>query len=254
MTPVRIRNTVIGEGMPKICVPMTGVTAEELLTEAHRIAELPAELAEWRVDWYEHASDTEAVLRMAAELRAVLREKVLLFTFRTAAEGGERAITPEDYRRLNAAVAQSGAVDLIDAELFLGAEVLTPLIRAAHDAGVRVIASNHDFTATPPKEELVARLCEMQALGADLAKIAVMPQDARDVLTLLSVTEEMHRLHDACPVITMSMAGLGAFSRISGELFGSAVTFASAGKASAPGQLPLDELKTMLELFHGMLN
>lgn len=254
MTPVRIRNTVIGEGVPKICVPMTGATEEELLAEARHIAALPADMAEWRVDWYEHAFDTDAVLRTAEKIRAVLTEKVLLFTFRTAAEGGERAISPEDYCRLNLAAAQSGAVDLIDTELFMGEKALTPVIRGAHEAGVRVVASNHDFTATPPKNVLIQRLCDMQQLGADIVKIAVMPQDQKDVLTLLAATEEMNRLHAACPVITMSMAGLGAISRISGELFGSAVTFASAGKASAPGQLPIDELKTTLELFHGILH
>ena len=40
------------------------------------------------------------------------------------------------------------------------------------------------------------------------------------------------------PVITMAMSGMGAVSRISGEIFGSSVTFASVEECSAPGQLP----------------
>ena len=31
MNTVKVRNTVIGEGMPKICVPIVGVTKEAIL-------------------------------------------------------------------------------------------------------------------------------------------------------------------------------------------------------------------------------
>lgn len=49
----------------------------------------------------------------------------------------------------------------------------------------------------------------MQELGADISKIAVMPQSTEDVLTLLSATEEMRRCYADRPVLTMSMAGTG---------------------------------------------
>ena len=48
-----------------------------------------------------------------------------------------------------------------------------------------MIASNHDFRKTPSKEELIARMRKMQELGADIPKIAVMPQSTEDLLTLL---------------------------------------------------------------------
>ena len=38
----------------------------------------------------------------------------------------------------------------------------------------------------------------------------------------------------------MSMGALGAVSRLCGEAFGSAMTFANPGTASAPGQVGLD--------------
>ena len=54
------------------------------------------------------------------------------------------------------------------------------------------------------------------------------------------------------PVVTMSMGGLGAVSRVSGAVFGSALTFATAGGApSAPGQLPVERVRAMLELLPG---
>ena len=138
-------------------------------------------------------------------------------------------------------------------EVFSGDDAVKNIIQTAHAHGVKVIASNHDFEGTPAREELVARLCKMQDLGADILKIAVMPQTRSDVLTLLSVTEEMSSLHTSRPVITMSMGRTGTLSRLCGEVFGSAVTFASFGKVSAPGQIAIEDLKAGLRLLHKYL-
>ncbi len=99
----------------------------------------------------------------------------------------------------------------------------------------------------------MGRLRKMQELGADLPKIAVMPQNKRDVLTLLLATEEMTRKYADRPIITMSMAGTGVISRLCGEVFGSALTFGAAKKASAPGQMGVNELETVLRLLHRSL-
>ena len=116
-----------------------------------------------------------------------------------------------------------------------------------------MIASNHDFRKTPTKAELISRMRKMQELGADISKIAVMPQSTEDVLTLLSATEEMRRCYADRPVITMSMAGTGIVSRMCGEVFGSALTFGAAGKVSAPGQIDVEELRTVLGIIHKSL-
>jgi 3-dehydroquinate dehydratase-1 len=110
-----------------------------------------------------------------------------------------------------------------------------------------VVASNHDFDATPPAAEIVARLEAMEAAGADVAKIAVMPRSAADVVTLIAATESRHRVA-GIPLITMSMGALGAVTRIGGGTFGSAATFATVGAASAPGQLPAVGVRAALDL------
>ena len=94
---------------------------------------------------------------------------------------------------------------------------------------------------------------KMQELGADISKIAVMPQSTEDVLTLLSATEEMRRCYADRPVITMSMAATGVISRVCGEVFGSSMTFGAAKKASAPGQMGIEDLTTVLGLLHKSL-
>lgn len=113
-----------------------------------------------------------------------------------------------------------------------------------------MIASNHDFNGTPEKDVIVGRLRRMQELGADIPKIAVMPGNKKDVLTLLSATREMAEEYADRPIITMSMSGNGVISRLSGEIFGSAMTFGAAKKASAPGQMGVEDLRQVLQILH----
>ena len=253
VNPVVVRNIEIGSGMPKVCVPIVEKTREDILSTAKAICSTEADLVEWRADWYEDVSAFSEVIKTADMLRSILGETPLLFTFRSAREGGEKELSLESYATLLESVAKTGFVDLIDVEVFSGDDAVKNIIQTAHAHGIKVIASNHDFEGTPAREELVARLCKMQDLGADILKIAVMPQTRSDVLTLLSVTEEMSSLHTSRPVITMSMGRTGTLSRLCGEVFGSAVTFASFGKVSAPGQIAIEDLKAGLLLLHKYL-
>ncbi len=250
MNPIMIRDVAIGEGIPKICVPIVGKTREEIVKAAEEIRTLPVDVVEWRADWYEEIFEADVVLDILQELRRILGELPLLFTFRTKKEGGEKEIDEKNYRTLNQLAAESGLADLIDVEVFSGDEVVNDLVRTAHENGVKVIGSNHDFGKTPSKEEIIRRLQKMQELDVDLPKIAVMPKKKEDVLTLLVATEEMNRKYADRPIITMSMAGDGVISRLCGEVFGSALTFGAAGQASAPGQIGVKELRQILTILH----
>lgn len=250
---VEVRGVKIGKGVPKICVPIVGKTKEEILAAARSFDGVKKDVVEWRVDWFEGVFDFAKVEDVLKDLRPALSDTPILFTFRTSKEGGERAIEPEAYAELNKKAAATGLVDLIDVEAFTGDDIVRDIIEVAHASGVKVVASNHDFDKTPEKEELVRRLCKMQELGADIPKIAVMPQNKKDVLTLLAATEEMSSEHADRPIITMSMAGTGLISRLCGEVFGSALTFGAVGKASAPGQMNATDLNTVLNLIHNSM-
>ena len=249
MKPVKVRDVMIGEGRPKICVPIVGVSRVDILRDAKEIVNLSPDVVEWRADWFVGVFDIDVVTQILNSLRDILGEIPILFTFRTVKEGGEKAISLEKYVLLNKMVMQTGLVDLIDVELFSGDDVLNELVEEAHLYGVKVVASNHDFAKTPSKEEIISRLVRMQELGADIPKIAVMPQSKKDVLTLLAATEEMASEHADRPIITISMGKDGMISRLCGEVFGSALTFGTAGKESAPGQINVDELRQVLAMF-----
>ena len=209
---VEVRGVKIGEGVPKICVPIVGKTKEEILAAAKSFADVKMDVVEWRVDWFENVFEFDRVEEVLKELRDALGNIPILMTFRTSKEGGEKAIEPEAYARLNVKAAQTGYVDFVDVEIFTGDEIVKKIIDGVHAAGARVIASNHDFFKTPAQSDIVYRLRKMQDMGADIPKIAVMPQNKRDVLTLLSATEEMVTDYADRPIITMSMAGTGVIS------------------------------------------
>lgn len=251
--PIMIKTLSLGDGQPKICVPLTGGTAEELFQEAEKIKEAGADLAEWRADFYEDLSDTDRLVKtmggIAGILSGIPSGIPLLFTVRTEKEGGKAGISPEEYESINLAAARSGFADLVDVEVFSCGHP-EKLIRRIQETGVKVIGSSHDFQKTDSREILLERFKEMDGTGADILKMAVMPDEFDDVAAIMQVTSEMVHKYTDRPVISMAMGGLGSISRIAGENFGSAVTFATVGAASAPGQFPIQELRTMMEVLH----
>jgi 3-dehydroquinate dehydratase-1 len=256
MDKVLVGDLAIGEGKPKICLPITGTTCEEILQEAERIRKSRlADLVEWRADFYSELFDSggrideAAVLQTLKSLRDVLGKVPLLFTFRTKAEGGNKEIHALYYESLLELAASSGYVELIDVEAIRDEAVAAKCIKRIHSHAIYVIASNHDFEKTPDKEELKYRLQRMQSLGADICKLAVMPNSRDDVMTLLNATYEMQKSAKA-PIVTMSMGAEGSISRLTGEFFGSAITFGCLQNASAPGQIDAFKLQAMLQIIH----
>jgi 3-dehydroquinate dehydratase-1 len=250
MKIVKVKGINIGEGSPKIIVPIVGKTKNEIIEKAKSFEFLKIDIVEWRVDFFNNVYNITDTLAVLKELRAELKDTPILFTFRTKNEGGEKEISIEAYTELNKAIAESGNVDLIDVEIFLGDDIVKVNIDNIHRAGSLVVGSNHDFFNTPEKDDIVSRLCKMQDMGVDIPKIAVMPNSTADVITLLSATNEMHSKYADRPIVTMSMGAKGVISRLSGEVFGSSMTFGSVGQVSAPGQIPVEELGTTLNILH----
>lgn len=60
MKTVKVRNTVIGEGIPKICVPIVGITLEDIISEAKSLKGMPVDVVEWRADWFENVFEDHA--------------------------------------------------------------------------------------------------------------------------------------------------------------------------------------------------
>jgi 3-dehydroquinate dehydratase-1 len=247
---VTLGQVVLGVGRPKVCVPLVARTVNELTSAAAALPVGACDLVELRIDFFDGVDDAASVNAALGAVRAALPGDIpILFTFRSAREGGEREISPEDYEAL-VALAVAAGVDAVDVEMFTEREILSRIVSNAHAAGVRVVMSSHDFEKTPSRDDIVARLAAQQNLGADVVKIAVMPRSPRDVITLMDATELFVATAATCPVITMSMGGLGVISRLAGETYGSCLSFGSAGAPSAPGQIDAVELMSILTTVH----
>ncbi|MGX7243260.1 type I 3-dehydroquinate dehydratase [Enterococcus quebecensis] len=247
MNTITVKGVTLGSGSPKIIVPLVGKNEVELVAEAKHLLTIDCDLVEWRVDFFNQVQDFQEVAEMSKKIAEILSDKPLLFTFRTKQEGGEIPFSDEQYFCLYETVIKSGVIDLLDVELFMDGKLVQRTINLAHEKGIKIVMCNHDFDKTPDKAEIVSRLCSMQEKNADICKIAVMPQSSDDVLTLLEATNEMKSIHANRPIVTMSMGQLGMVSRMCGEVFGSAMTFGAAKKASAPGQVPVEELREILK-------
>ena len=271
-------------GVPAVAVSLTGPTAAHARAQARHAIDAGADVLELRVDLLEEvdalvafteapseaATDSMVVATAAAQVLECLRRMAdvvdvtpLLLTCRTAAEGGRARLDDSGYGALLCSVLDELAgwepgrrPSAIDVEVQRGC--LPQVSEQAHGLGIDVVASFHDFKTTPADDVLEDVLSRMASEGADLAKIAVWPTGADDVARLLGVCARAAAAPGkgtglGLPVAAMSMGALGAVSRVA-PVFGSALTFAvvpdeqGETQASAPGQLPIQDVRRCLEL------
>jgi 3-dehydroquinate dehydratase I len=245
---IQLNGKPIGSGrFPAICAPLVGRTAGALLAEVAATAAKKPDLLEWRVDFFEEIADTAQVVELAARIKKTAGIP-LLFTRRSMREGGERiGLSEEQVVTLYRAICASRHADLIDFEMGNDPGHVRYVREIAKAHGIELILSFHDFERTPGADRLNQRFAQAQRLGADVAKVAVMPRSMEDVLTLLTATLHASRTLDI-PVVSMSMGDLGSMTRLCGCAFGSAMTFAAGQGSSAPGQMPIEDVVAGLAL------
>lgn len=245
---VRVGGVTLGEGMPRICVPVMGKNPEEIRAAAARARAAGADLIELRIDSLSPMPSIEAAKAACAAARAG-GALPLLLTLRTARDGGSGAAEAAPYEALLTEMARSGLCDAIDCELSVGDAAFSRIVRAAHEAGVPVVGSSHAFDVLEDMETPARWLARQATLGADVLKAAVMTSGR---VQALEAAWRMARAGEALgrPYIAITMGSEGVVSRAACEALGSCLTFGTAGEASAPGQIPAGALRTALEIFH----
>ena len=274
MASVHIKNIILGEGVPKVCVPLTDRSLSSLEGSLNDMRDKHFDLIEWRVDKFEafrlhimgnaevgnfrdndvipaakSMNDIGIALKEAAALiRAAFPDKPVIFTIRTNRDMEDFEISDEAYAAAVSYAVGQGLGDIIDIEQSRGAALVIRLVNLAREYGIKTIVSKHLAKRTPAEADIINTLQDMQYAGADIVKFAVMPQTKADVMSLLNATYRYSSEPESVPVITMSMGRLGVLSRISGSLTGSCLTFGTVGAASAPGQIDCEELRRILDV------
>jgi len=245
---IDIRGRKLGGETPLICSPLVGRTRERLLAETTNVAAKRPDVIEWRVDYFDAIGDQHAVVDTGRALRSLVGDTPVIFTRRSTSEGGEKIpLGDDDVVRLYAAVGAAGFVDFIDFEMSNDPDHVRQVRASTSAHGTRLILSYHNFGYTPGRDFLVQRFLEADRLGADVAKVATMPRDRHDVLALLAATAEADA-KARVPLISMAMGPLGAVTRMVGGAFGSSLSFAIGEGSSAPGQIPIADLRAVYEV------
>lgn len=251
MAVLDIKGVHVGEGRPKTIVSLMDAEPTGLLAQAERAVAAGADCLEWRAD-FAASLDSATLAKTAHMLGAALPRTPLIFTLRTESQGGRCQLDVARQQEVLRTATRSGGIDLVDLELGLGDETVRELASFAHDHGVLVIVSHHDFSGTPDVTWMTSCLLHMAALGADIPKLAVMAQGPADALHLMEATVATKTQFEG-PLLTMAMGGEGTLTRLAGETFGSALTFCALGRASAPGQVGFAQARSAMDALHEAL-
>ncbi|MFQ7172352.1 MAG: type I 3-dehydroquinate dehydratase [Thomasclavelia ramosa] len=245
----KVKNIVIGEGMPKICVPVVSNNHQDIITDLIRLQSLDIDLIELRIDYFNELLDRQKLTELFKAIASMAIKQGIILTYRSVPEGGNGKLSNDEYMQLYSIALESGAFDIYDVELSSGTNAIITLNNMIHEANRKVIMSSHDFTRTPSLDTMLEKIKQMDSLEADIIKLAVMPEDYKDVLLVLEMTLRANEIYDK-PIVTMSMSNLGIATRILGEQFGSAITFGKDNVASASGQIDIRSLKEALKIVH----
>ena len=233
MTALEIKGMKIGEGLPKTIISLMDPTVDETIETIKTGIEVGVDAFEWRGDF---AADLHDPAQMAANsklIAAATPNNPLLFTMRTI---------------------EAGAIDMVDIDIELGEESTMELVAFAKEHQVATVISYHNFRGTPSAEWMVDLMCRMHNLGADIPKIATMALCPEDTLRLLQATYEVSKLHHDGPLLTMAMGRDGSLSRLTGEMYGSSLTFCALKAASAPGQVDVRQAKRIMQELHEVIS
>lgn len=243
---MNIGNLTLNKDHPRICASLTGASLTELENELKVVQQTPPDILEWRFDLYE-LQDLETLTSTLNFLKNSIGNIPLIFTIRTSREGSASDYSDEAYHALCSAAMDTGLIDAIDLEGTRPEELLKNLVSYARSKQITSIYSYHNFNETPADATLESVSDRAKTLGADLVKLAVMPTVQADVIRFINWS---HRLSTEIemPIITIAMDTIGTITRIACNLTGSVMTFAVLKQASAPGQIPLGDLRKIMAL------
>jgi len=198
-----------------------------------------------------HADAVEFRMDLATDPLAALDDYdgllPVVATNRDPAEGGEATATERERLTALEAASAHDAVGAVDVELAsLRRDPGATAAAAARDNDATVIASVHDFEATPPRERLDDLLAAAADHG-DVGKAAVTATNAGDALRVLSATHAATVRGDR--VATMAMGEAGRHTRVVAPLYGSKIGYAPVdpAEATAPGQYDLATLAGLID-------
>lgn len=213
----------------KIAIPIFQETCEDVIAVANDCIDKGADILEFRIDALKNHD--------IGEIRDTIKEIdfPMIATNRISSEGG--SFKGSEEQRINILYQCSDIVDFVDIEL----QTKDEYIELIQNTNAKSIISYHDFEKTPDLNEVMYIIDKEHELG-DIAKVAFMPQDLEDTLTILAVLSHCE------DTIAISMGDLGSYTRVMASKFNSPITFAAGTDVTAPGQIDIETMKALLNM------
>ena len=213
----------------KIAIPIFQEKCEDVIEVAQDCIEKGADVLEFRIDALKNPD--------IGEIKNTIKEIdfPMIATNRIQSEGG--SFKGSEDERIDILYECAGLVDYVDIELQCDDEYINRI----HDTGTKTIVSYHDFEKTPDLNEIMYIVDKEHELG-DIAKVAFVPEDLEDTLTILAVLSHCE------DTIAISMGDLGSYTRVMASKFDSPITFAAGTDVTAPGQIDIETMKALLNM------
>lgn len=231
----------------RICAVIAEATAKAALARIRSVlrgsrAAYPT--VELRLDWLSKRGELEKLLgRLPAILRAPDRRRkhtrprpCVIATLRRRVAGGrfEGGLAAQRVGLLATAKAGCAWCDVeVESAEPLGKKGMSEL----RQAGAKVLVSFHDFARTPRGLRRIVR--RLERCGGDAIKIATHCRTLGDSVRLLRTAQGRR------DVVAVPMGEAGLPCRVLALRRGSALAYAAAEAATAPGQLSLQEMREL---------
>ena len=213
----------------KIAIPIFQDNCKDVIQVANDCIDKGADVLEFRLDGLKNHD--------IGEIRDTIQEIdfPMIATNRISSEGG--SFNGSEEQRINILYQCSDIVDYVDIEL----QTKDEYIELIRNTNAKTIISYHDFEKTPDLNEIMYIVDKEHELG-DIAKVAFMPQNLEDTLTILAVLSHCE------DTIAISMGDLGSYTRVMASKFDSPITFAAGTDVTAPGQIDIETMKALLNM------
>ena len=218
----------------KTCVSIAEETPNKI-KQVLKIALTKSDFAEVRFDFLNADQVPETIEVIKKDLKRTV------CTLRPKSEGGKFTGSEKERIAILKLIAEYSPY-LLDVELNT-LRKNPSLVRYLKNTNAKLLVSWHDFKKTPSTAELKNKMDQMGKFSS-YVKIVSTAKSTDDSTRML----ELYGKKGNVNLISFAMGDLGRISRILCLYLGSPYTYVSLGKAIAPGQFSVDEIKKIVNL------
>ena len=218
----------------KTCVSIADNTPKKL-KQTLKIALRKSDYVEIRFDFLKAEQIPQVLENVKKDL------KKIVCTLRPKSEGGKFDGNERERISILKLIAEYNPF-LLDVE-FNTMKKEKSLVKYLKMTKTNLLISGHDFKKTPNFTELKKKLNQMSKYSSNV-KIVTTAKTTDDSTRVLQLYNKKGKIN----LIAFAMGDSGRISRILSLYLGSPYTYVSLGKAIAPGQFSVDEIKKIINL------